>query len=202
MSSMTGDLGLAGLPMFSKAGKFLNENYSVFRKKHEILLDKPKYQHVSYYPKFKTQFPDEPLEKRDEIFNNKSPTSKQGDTSGGQTTTREWAKATGRYNHWKHKQTEKEKNMAPDSGVYHPKHVEKNTKILPEYSKEVRINIEPDRFWDPMALDLEKSLTADVDIQLAGIGKMKKKLQGYIKFASQKARPDLRDTNGSRFHNR
>jgi hypothetical protein len=199
---MTGDLGLMGLPMFSKAGKFLNENYSVFRKKHEILLDKPKYQHVSYCPKFKMQMQDEPSDNRDEIFKKKLTSSKQGDTSGGNPDTREWAKATGRYNHWKHKQTEKEKTMAPDSGVYHPKHVEKKTKILPEYSKEVKTNLEPDRFYDPTALDLEKSFTADVDIQLSGIGKLKKKLQGYVKFASQTARHDLRDTNGSRFDNR
>ena len=40
----------SGMGMYSKTGRFTNELYAVFRKKEEILHNKPKYLKVANFP--------------------------------------------------------------------------------------------------------------------------------------------------------
>jgi hypothetical protein len=52
MALVTDNSDPSGSGMFSKAGKFTAEKYSVFQTRDEILKDKPKSLQVSQFPTF------------------------------------------------------------------------------------------------------------------------------------------------------
>ena len=56
--------------MFSKAGKFTSQKYSIFRKKDEILQDKRRYLRVSHFPQFEMQFHEDEEKSEDQIHLN------------------------------------------------------------------------------------------------------------------------------------
>lgn len=51
-----------------------------------------------------------------------------------------------RDNHYLSKQKARLKSLAPPLGLYHPKEITKNVKVLPHYSTEIRLNPDMDRF--------------------------------------------------------
>lgn len=189
-----------GNGMFSKAGRFTSEKYSVFRKKDEILENKPKYLKVSHFPTFEMAWNDDSDKSQDEINQKLAVNYEDEDleepTVPLKTT---FDKYTGRYEHYLAKQNERLKHLAPPLGQYYPKTVDKHKKVLPNYSTEIKLRPHMNRFTmvDQKWLDEFK----DIEIQM-GDGKLRKHEPAPVDFEKQRNRPDMRDTLGTRFVNR
>lgn len=196
----------SGKGMFSKAGKYTSQKYSIFCKKDEILLDKRKLLKVSYIPKFNMKIKDgdeelnnaeieEKLRLIEEAHNKKEqPKPVKGNMNIS------FKKTCARDQHFLNVAKEKLKTQAPPLGIYVPKVVSKHIKVLPDIGVEVRLNPKIERLekWiDLKKLDDEK----DIDIQFAEEGKAKPSVPILSQY-KQKERYDLRNTNGTRFKNK
>lgn len=137
----------SGLGMFSKSGRFTSQKYAIFRKKDEILQDKRKYLKVSHFPAFDMQFQkdddksDDGMAQKFAALNNK-----EVDTEAPSNSKTTFDKYTGRYDHFLYKHKERLKRESPMVGLYHPKKVVANVKNLPDYTKELKLKHEIDRF--------------------------------------------------------
>lgn len=180
MTLINDNLDPSGYGMFSKAGRFTTEKYSVFRKKDEILLGRPKYLQVSYFPTFEMAWNDEDEESQEGI-NKKWIANIEKDEDHHIIKRPEistFEKQTSRTEHFIAKQREKLKMLGPPLGLYHPKKVEKHKKCLPVYSTEVKLRPYINRFQMINSKELEEK--KDIDLQKSE-GMLSKKIPGSLK---------------------
>ena len=189
------------LGMFSKAGKFTSQKYSVFQKKDEILQDKPKYLRVSHFPQFEMNFHEDDEKGDDDGKYNAKKEYEDSDLEDNKAskTHMEWKKWTGRKEHFMAKQREKRLTGGPRVGLYHPKKVEAHKKNLPDYTTELKLRSKLSRFeWVDHKHMAEMK---DIDIEISD-GKLRPRLTKTPYIDRQEYRHDIRSTTGTRFPNK
>ena len=181
--------------MFSKPGKFTSQKYSVFHKKDEILQDKPKYLRVSHFPQFDMNFNEADEKGGDDDLGAHSNAKKfeehHFNFQKDQKPHMDWQKYTSRDDHFLTKQKEKIRMGGPRVGLYHPKKMTANKKILPDYTKELKLRPILNRFdWvDHRHMEEMKNL----DIEVSD-GKIRPRLIKTPYIDRQQSRHDLRNT--------
>jgi hypothetical protein len=189
------------LGMFSKAGKFTSQKYSVFQKKDEILQDKPKYLRVSHFPQFEMNFHEDDEKGDDDTKFQVSKKYDDSDLNDGRPPKphMEWKKMTSRAEHFMEKTRMKRTTGGPRVGLYHPKKVEAHKKNLPDYTTELKLRPVLSRFeWVDHRHMAEMK---DIDIEISE-GKPRQRLTNTPYIDRVESRHDIRDINGTRFKNR
>lgn len=229
MSEGNHDCGLGNQGMFSRTGRFLNENYQIFKKKDIILSNSPTIKDdAKHFPKYKSFMKGDAQSTAKKFIENMKKTGQLDDNEGiykalkttpnpteaivnmGKvkvsdeivpTGTSYLGKFTSRENHYLHKQNEKLKKQAPDPGSYRPKLIYKNVSSLPDYSLQLKYT-NPDKFFSVKKKYLTDNKFTDIDIQASERGPTLKKIQGSVNIGKMSDRRDLRDTRGTRFVSR
>lgn len=201
MSLVTYDVDGTGMGMLSKAGKFTSEKYAVFRKKDEILWGKPKYLKVSHFPQFDMAWGDESeCDESNGEITARAKINLKSDVTRPQLTmanSEPMAKQMPRSAHFRFKALEALKTLGPQPGMYQPKQVQKNVKVLPNYHQEVLLNPNTDRCgWINSKHNEELK---NLDIELSS-GPLRPRVSGPS-LHRQTMRHDPRSTTGTRFPN-